>query len=215
MAQPPTPGVDDELDDELDPFDDDVDELTFRQRVGAIFTLAKLSFTAAPLAVVLTVVGAVLDAVLPIVTTYFAARTTTALGAVVAGDQSALRSVFVFIGLTTAIGLLTVVWTSVAIYVHQKLIFVVEARISDQMFTKFGSLKFWRYEHKGTADLYDKAARFAREFAQAFEKIAAVFSALIALIAGLVALVVVNIWLALAVFGRRHTGHVATAAAQP
>lgn len=179
--------------------DDDADDLTLRERVAALGSLASLSFRAAPLAVVLTVVGAVLDALLPIVTTYFAARTTTALGQVIAKQPDALDQVFLYIALTAGVGLLTVLWSSIAIYVHQKLLYAVECGISDKMFERFSSLQFWRYEDKATADLYDRAARFAREFAQAFDKIAAVLGAFVALILGIAALVTVNPWLALAV----------------
>ncbi|WP_162872982.1 ABC transporter ATP-binding protein [Austwickia chelonae] len=177
----------------------DGDELTLIQRLGAMGNLAKLSFTAAPLAVTLAIVGAILDALLPIVTTFFAARTTTALGQVVAKEPGAVDQVFVYITLTAGVGLLTALWSSISIYVHQKLVFSVECRISDKMFDRFASLAFWRYEDKSTADLYDRAARFAKNFAQAFDKIAVLFGALIAVVLSLAALAIVNPWLALAV----------------
>ena len=190
---------DDDADEPEDDLAEDTQDLSLADRVRAIVALARLSFTAAPWAVVLTVLGTILDAVFPILTSFFAAKTTTALAQVVAGDPDALSSVLRYIALTAGIGLLTVAWSSVAIYINQKLLYAVECGISDRMFHQFASLSFWRYEDKGTADLYDRAARFARSFAEAFGKIAAVFGALIGVVLGIVALLFVNGWLALAV----------------
>ena len=196
---------DEELDDEDDDHEGDDDEgvdedqLSLHDRLRALGSLARLCFTAAPWAVVLTGVGALLDALLPLVTTYFAARTTTALGEVIAKEPGALDRVFLFIALTAGIGLLTVLWSSIAIYVHQKLMYAVECGISDRMFERFASLAFWRYEDKSTADLYDRAARFAKNFAEAFDKIAAVLGAAVAVVLGVAALATVNGWLGLAV----------------
>jgi hypothetical protein len=47
-------------------------KLSSRERTTAILRVAKLTFRAAPLAVIVKVTGSIVTAVLPIVTTYFA-----------------------------------------------------------------------------------------------------------------------------------------------
>ena len=71
--------------------EEDVDQpdLTARQRWAALGSVVRLAFTVAPWAVALSAVGIVIDSVLPILTTFFAAKTTTVLAEAVAGESGA------------------------------------------------------------------------------------------------------------------------------
>jgi len=166
--------------------------LTIRQQVRAVGGVAWLSFQAAPGAVIFKLIGSIINALLPIATTYFAAQTTTALASAYSGDPSAKPLVIFYVLLTAAIGLTMIVWRSLDNYVQSKMRYIVETRVSDQMFERFLSLDFWRYDDKRTADLYDRAQKFARFFAWVFDRIANIVSLLISLASTIVALMLVN-----------------------
>src|SRR4051812_4657461 len=108
-------------------------KLSRRQQARAIASVAALSFRIAPGAVGFKIVGAILDAVLPIVTTYFAALTTTALAEAYAGDPTAGRRALVFVIITALLGLLLTGWRSLDNYIQAKMRYTVEARVSDRM----------------------------------------------------------------------------------
>ncbi len=75
--------------------------------------VAKTTYQAAPLAVIVQLLGALVDAVLPIVTAYFAAQTTTALAAAYAGSESAGGQAIEYVIITALLGVLAVGWSSV------------------------------------------------------------------------------------------------------
>ncbi|HEU5122319.1 MAG TPA: hypothetical protein VFT59_05755, partial [Candidatus Saccharimonadales bacterium] len=54
-------------------------KLTKKQYAQAILHVAKITFKASPMMVIAQLVGAIINAILPLATTYFAALTTTAL----------------------------------------------------------------------------------------------------------------------------------------
>lgn len=64
-------------------------KLTLRQYAATIWSIMFTTFKAAPLAIVVQVVGSVINAVFPVVITYFAASTTTALASAYAGESGA------------------------------------------------------------------------------------------------------------------------------
>ena len=64
-------------------------KLALRPYARAVAQVLRVSFRASPAAVVMKVLGSLISALLPLVTTYFAALTTTALAAAYAGDADA------------------------------------------------------------------------------------------------------------------------------
>jgi ATP-binding cassette subfamily B protein/ATP-binding cassette subfamily C protein len=172
-------------------------KLSFREQAKAIGGVASLSFRAAPGAVLFKLGGAIFDAVLPFITTYFAALTTTALAAAYAGDEKASHQVITYVLITAGLGLFMTIWRSIDQYIQAQMRFVVEARVSDRMYEHFLALDFWHYDDKDTADLYDKAQKFSQFFAYVFDRIAGVLSQFITMVAGVGALLFVNGWLAL------------------
>lgn len=174
--------------------------LTPRQQLKAIFKVAGLSVEIAPGAVAFKLAGAVIDAVVPIVTTYFAAQTINALTRAYQGDSEAEKQALIYIAITAALSLLMITWRSVDNYIQAKLRYLVEARVSDRMYSHFLSLDYWRYNDKDTADLYDRALKFSNFYAYVFDRIAVIVSQLIGVITAVVALALFHPVLALVVF---------------
>lgn len=173
--------------------------MTLREQAFAIAQVAKLSFRTAPGAVLFKLTGAVIEALLPIVTAYFAALTTTALVEAYGGNQAAGQAALVYVVITAALGLFSLVWRSLGQYIQTSMRYTVESKVSDQMYEQFLSLDFWRYDDKETADLYDKAQQFAQFFAWIFDRLAGIVSQLITMIAAVTALFLLNPWLAFAI----------------
>jgi len=174
-------------------------KLTTRQYATAIAGVAKTTYKAAPLAVIVQLIGSIITAVLPIVTTYFAALTTTALAEAYAGNPHAGEQAMIYVIVTASLGIIMTAWGSIERYVTQLMRYRVEAGMSDRMYEKFLTLDFWRYDDKETADLYDRASQFARFFPYVFDSLARILTQFIAMIAGLGALILVSWWLGLIV----------------
>lgn len=162
--------------------------LTTKEQARAIFGVAKLSFKVAPGPVLFKLGGAVIDAVLPLITVYFAARTTTELAAAYQGDSAAGEKAILFVLVTAVLGLIQLVWQSIDNYIQAKMRYVIEAAVSDRMYTHFLALEFWRYDDKDTADIFDRAIKFSQFFAWVFDRIASIIAQIIAAISALVAL---------------------------
>lgn len=177
----------------------DKKQMTFKEQTSAIFKVAKLSFDIAPGAVIFKMFGAVVGALLPIATAFFAALTTTALVRAYNGDAAAGEQAIIYIVITALLGLVGIAWSSIDNYVQANMRYNVESKVSDRMYDKFLNLEFWRYDDKETIDLYDKAQKFAQFFAWIFDRFANISSQIIAMVASIVALLVLNKWLALAV----------------
>jgi ATP-binding cassette subfamily B protein/ATP-binding cassette subfamily C protein len=174
-------------------------KLTTRQYLTAVAGVAKTTYQSAPLAVVVQIIGAIITAVLPIVTTYFAALTTTALAEAYAGDPLAGERAMAYVFVTAALGIVMTAWQSLESYVTQLMRYRVEAGMSDRMYEHFLALDFWRYDDKTTADLFDRASQFARFFPYVFDRLANVVTQLITMIAGITAMIIVSWWLGLIV----------------
>ncbi|HMH69839.1 MAG TPA: ABC transporter ATP-binding protein, partial [Candidatus Saccharimonadales bacterium] len=172
-------------------------KLSSKQRIVAIARVAKLTYKAAPFAVVIKLIGSIVTAVLPIVTTYFAALTTTALAEAYAGNHAAGDQALVYVLITAGLGIVMTGWSSFEQYINQLTRYKVEASMNDRMYEHFLSLDFWRYDDKTTADLFDRAKQFANFFAYVFDRLAGVVTQFITMIAGLIALVFVSWWLGL------------------
>jgi ATP-binding cassette subfamily B protein/ATP-binding cassette subfamily C protein len=165
----------------------------------AMFRVAQTTYRAAPLAIIVQLTGSIISAVLPIVTTYFAARATTALAEAYAGNHSAGRQVLLYVGITAVLGVVMTAWQSLENYVTQLMRYRVEAAMTDRMYEHFHEIDFWRYDDKETADMYDKAQQFARFFPYIFDRLASIVTQFITMLTGLVALIWVSWWLGLIV----------------
>ena len=93
-----------------------------------------MSYRIAPGAVLFKLAGAILDAILPLVTVYLAAQSTTELAAAYSGVAGAGQRAIIYVLLTIAIGAFTTAWSSIDNYVQSILRFKVESRISDIMY---------------------------------------------------------------------------------
>lgn len=170
-------------------------QLSKKQRLLGVLRVAKITYQAAPSAVFVKIAGAIITAVLPIVTTYFAALTTTALAEAYSGDSSAGGRAITYVIVTAGLGVLLTAWGSLEEYINQFVRYKIDAAVSDRMYEHFLSLDFWHYDDKRTADLFDKAQQFAQFFGWVFDRIASIATAFITMIAGLIALLLVNWWL--------------------
>ncbi len=173
--------------------------MSVKEQFRAITKVAKLSVQIAPLAVALKLGGTVINSVLPFVTVYFAALTTTALAAAFMGDEAATNQVILYVCITGGLGLLSSIWSTFDNYIQTKMRYVIDTRVSNRMYEHFLSLEFWRYEDKETTDLYERARNFAQFFTWIFDRLSTVLSEAIVVVTGLIALLYVNGWLALVV----------------
>lgn len=172
-------------------------KLTTKKRLGILAEVAKTTFRAAPLAVVVQLLGAVVDAVLPIITAYFAALTTTALAAAYAGDADAGGRAIWYVILTALLGIAATGWSSVQNYIGAMARYKIDSSVNDRLYKHFVSLEYWRYDDKETADLFDKAQNFSFYFSHIFTDIASMFSSLVQIVLSIVALSCIEWWLGL------------------
>ena len=184
---------------ELTPKRDPQRRLSLGPYARAVAQVLRVSFRASPGAVVMKVLGSVISAVLPLVTTYFAALTTTALAAAYSGDAGAGQLAIVYVIITAALGLFWGAFNSVDRYIQQLMGFKVGAIVGDQMYERFLALEFWRYDDKETVDLYDRAKRFSDSYARVLDRIAAIFTQLVSVILAVGALLLVSWWIAVIV----------------
>ena len=192
MSQPRHPA-------ELTPKRDPQKRLALRPYAKAVAQVLRVSFRASPGAVVMKVLGSLISAVLPLVTTFFASLTTTALAAAYAGDGAAGRLAIVYVVVTAALGLFWGAFNSIDRYIQQLMSFKVGAIVGDQMYERFLALEFWRYDDKETVDLYDRAKRFSDSYARVLDRIAAIFTQLVSVILAIGALLLVSWWIAVIV----------------
>lgn len=172
-------------------------KLSIGTRLRILTEVAKTTFRAAPLAVVSQLLGAVVDAVLPIVTAYFAALTTTALAAAYAGNTEAGGHALWYVAMTALLGIASTAWSSVQRYIGEMARYKIDASVNDRLYRQFVSLEYWRYDDKETADLFDKAQNFSFYFSFIFGDIASMFSSLVQVVVSVVALSLIEWWLGL------------------
>lgn len=172
-------------------------KMTTKERAFGIARVVSIAFKASPLSFFMRLFGAIITAGLPIITTYYAALTTTALADAYAGNEAAGQQAIIYVLITAALGVVMAAWSSLEQYINNFVRYKVDAAISDQMYEHFLSLEFWRYEDKKTADLFDKAQQFARFFGYVFDSLSLIATAIFSLLFGLIALTLVSWWLGL------------------
>ena len=174
-------------------------KLTLRQYFRALAKVGATSFRLSPTAGIVSVFDSLIQAVLPIATTYFAALTTSALAAAYNGDEDASRLVIIYVLITSGISIVMLLWGSVSQYLSQKTRYIVDAAIEDRMMLHFASLPFALYDDKTVIDLHEKAKRFSYFFSYIFNTIGSMATAVFGAVGSLIALVFVSPWLAGAV----------------
>lgn len=102
-------------------------KLTTKQYLVAVIRVCQTTYRAAPRAIIVQVAGSIISAVLPIVTTYFAALTTTALAQAFAGNGAAGDKAITYVIVTAALGVLMTGWSSFESYLTQLMRYKVEA----------------------------------------------------------------------------------------
>jgi ATP-binding cassette subfamily B protein/ATP-binding cassette subfamily C protein len=170
-------------------------KLSKKQRVLGLLRVAKITYKAAPGAVFIKLTGTIINSTLPLVTTYFAALTTTALAEAYSGDETAGSRAITYVIITAGLGVAMTAWSSLESYINQFVRYKIEAAMSDQLYEQFLALDFWRYDDKRTADIYDKAKQFASFFSYVFDSLASVVTSFVTMLAGLIALLLVSWWL--------------------
>ncbi|MFZ3009811.1 MAG: ABC transporter ATP-binding protein [Candidatus Microsaccharimonas sp.] len=172
-------------------------KLSHKERFKAIGKVAAMTYRTAPLAVFIQLFTSIFNAVLPIVTTFFAATTTTALAEAFNGDETAGSRVLLYVIITAILGILSTAWSTIENYIGQMLRYRIETAIADNLYEHFLRLDFAFYDDKDTIDTFDKASQFARFFPYVFSRLADILSQFFTLIAGLVAMALVSWWLGL------------------
>lgn len=173
------------------------DKLTTKQQIRAIVNVAVTAFRLAPAAVLVQLLGSIVTAVLPLITTYFAAATTSQLVLAYNGNPQAGTKAMEYVVITAILGIAMTVWRSIESYISQLMQYRVEAAMTDRMYEHFLRLDFWRYDDKETADRYDKARRFAQFFPYIFIRLSGIVTQFFTMVSGVVALIIVSWWLGL------------------
>ena len=174
-------------------------KLSVRQYLHAILKVMQRSFKIAPSAAVVRIIDVIIQAVLPIITTYFAALTTTALAAAYDGDETAASQVLLLVIITALVGIISMTWSSVSSYIDQKTGYVVSIAIDYEMMKQFSNLPFPLYDDKKVIDLHEKAKRFSVYFSSIFRSIGSMLADIFSAVGAIVALIFVSPWLALIV----------------
>lgn len=174
-------------------------KLTIRQYLAAVAKVGLAAFRIAPGAGVVRAIDSIIQAALPIATTYYAALTTSALTEAYGGDEAAGNRAITYVIITAALGLVLLTWNSVSNYVSQKTSYYIGATIDDRMIQHFSSLPFALYDDKEVMDLHEKAKRFSYFFSYIFDSIGRMLTAIVSAIGAIMALAYVSPYLAVIV----------------
>lgn len=165
--------------------------------VRAMVEVGKTTFKIAPGVAVTQVIGTVISAGLPIVTTYFASLTTTALADAYSGVEGADKQVLTYLAITSLLGVLVGAWGILQSYLSDIARYKIESAVTDQMYEQFFAIDYWQYDNRETADSYDRARQFTTFFPYIFSRLADTATNLFTFLFALGALAMVNVWLAL------------------
>lgn len=177
----------------------DKEKLSIKKYVIATASVAKVAFLASPVTVCVKIAGALLTAILPIVVTYFAAQTTTALAEAYTGDPNAGARAIEYVIITVVLGIGLTAWSSLESYVSEFARYKIDAAVTDRMYEHFLSLDFWRYDDKESIDLFDRASKFALFIGYVVDRLTGILTQFFVMVAGLIAMIMVSWWLGLIV----------------
>ena len=170
------------------------EKLKPKQAIKALAQVARQVYKAAPLAVVVKLIDAVIDAVLPLLTAYLVAQATTALLDAYNGVSGAGDRAIELVIATYIIGLAGLVWSTISRYISEYAQMRITNMMADKLIDKFTNLEFSQYDNKDIVDLYDKADNFTFYAPRVFDDIARIFSSFVQIVIGLVALVAIKWW---------------------
>lgn len=170
-------------------------KLSKREMGRALVNVARTTYRASPSAVIVKLVDAVIAALLPLATAYFAALTTTSLAAAFAGDDAAGERALMYVIVTAAIGIASSVWSSVQQHIDELTSYRIDAAVSDMLYEQFIQIEYWRYDDKETADMFDRAQNFAMFFSRMFGAIATIVGSIVQAVAAVMALFTVYWWI--------------------
>ncbi len=122
----------------------DTKKLSGRQKWASMFRVASISYKAVPSILYLRIASAILDAVLPLLTTFFAAQTTSELARAYNGEAGAGQAVLFYVGLTALLGVITTAWHDVERYVSRMARYKLESAVRDQLVEKYLARNFYR-----------------------------------------------------------------------
>lgn len=172
---------------------------SLKHQLSSIGKVLKRTYTISPAASIVKLIDSLINAILPIITTYFAAQTTTALTDAYSGVEGASQSAITFVIITAALGLMIIVWRGVSNYIDMKTRYKIRSTIEDEITRQFGSLPFHMYDDKQVIDLHDKALRFSYGFSYVVTTISSILTAILGGIGSIAALAIVSPWLSLAI----------------
>lgn len=140
--------------------------LEFAQSLWSVLTTA---YRISPTIVLIKAGDMLVDSTLPVATAYLAGLTTTLLAAAFTGDAGAGEQALLLVLITALVALIEQGWGRVSDYIR----FIASARIRNavgqELYKKYLSLDFWRYEDKDTTDLKNRADRFGYRFEDGFD----------------------------------------------
>lgn len=160
------------------------------QGLTHISSLSKLVATAyriSPATVWIKAADTLIDATLPVAIAYLAGLTTTALADAFYGVTGAREEVLLLVFLTTLAALIQEGWGRASGYMQ----FLTEEKIrnviTEEIYAKYLSLDFWRYEDKATTDLKNRAELFQYRFARGVDLVAGMFGSVLTFAVALIA----------------------------
>ena len=104
-----------------------------KQFLSALWNVIKLSISISKSSIFFKVFNAILNSVMPLLTAFFAAQTTTNLAAAFSGAPGAREKVLFYVVATALLGLTTAGLSSLSSYIDQIVRFKIESKISDML----------------------------------------------------------------------------------
>ena len=153
----------------------------------SLWTILRTSYRLSPTIVWLKGIDTAVTSTMPVVTVYLASITTNELVNAYAGVPGARDVVLAYVGLTAVVALVEQGWGRLSDYTRFLAQERIESAVELEIYHKYLSLDYWRYEDKETTDLKDRAERFSRFFQQSFDNVFGVIGTVITYVVALVA----------------------------
>lgn len=134
---------------------------------------------------------------IPLITTYFASLTTTALAAAYAGQAGASEQAIAYLAVTLILAVILAGWHSVADYYEAALRMKIISSVTDNLTTHFLSLNFARYDDRTMIEQFDRATLFARQSGYILSQLTSFLTAIISVLAAFISLLLISWWLGL------------------
>ena len=155
---------------------------SFFKHIPSLLRVFGIVFNISKSVVILQIVSALFNSILPVATAFLIARITTKLAEVFTGSPEATKEVIILAVISTALALGSTLWRSLENYAQGLSRFKIEKAVEDMMYEKYLSLDFWRYDDKYTNDLKERASRFSRFFSNAFDRLSSMVESVISLV---------------------------------